>query len=83
MQIKDIYKQPLLLCRACRSLLSYQSFILENDPNDNCVVITTMVNVKADEILVDSTEYLGLSCPICSYTIGVKYVSFLPFFLQK
>jgi len=77
MQIKEIYKQALLLCKNCRSPLSYLSFIQEEHP-EGSVSLAKMTNVKAEEIISDSPTYLALSCPICSHTIGIKFVS-LPF----
>lgn len=74
MQIKEVYKQPLILCKACSSPISYLSFILKEHSKENAVAMTAMTNVKAEELILDSTEYLALSCPICSYTLGVKYV---------
>ena len=39
--------------------------------------MTAMTNVKAEELILDNTDYLALSCPICNYTLGIKYVSLL------
>ena len=75
MQIKDVYKQPLLLCTACRSPISYHSFIQEESEKSNSVKMSTMTNVKAEELIYNSIDFLPLSCPICSYTLGIKYVS--------
>jgi hypothetical protein len=79
MQIKDVYKQPMILCSACRSPLSYSSFISEDNSEFHCVKMSTMTNVKIEELLYNCLDYLPLSCPICSFTLGIKYVSFPPF----
>lgn len=72
MQIKDVYKQPMLLCSLCESLIAYKSFILET--YKNCIKLGTLSSVVAEELIIDSSTYMVVSCPTCDQSLGLKYV---------
>ena len=74
MEIKDIYKQPLLLCSLCEGMIAYKSFVIETAKN--CIILSNLSSVRVEELIIDSNEYLVISCPICDQVIGLKFVIF-------
>jgi hypothetical protein len=74
MQIKDVYKQPLILCRNCNGRLGYQSFIIEEDKE--IAKLSTMTGINVEELIPGCPNYLPVSCTICDSSLGLKYVKF-------
>ena len=81
MQIKEVYKQPLILCRCCKGNIGYQSFIIES--NNQAAMLSTMSTINVEELIMDSDQYLVVSCTICEAILGLKYVELFLIFLEK
>lgn len=73
LKIKEIYKQPMILCRSCKGHLAYKSFI-------KCItqkvsILRKMSCFFVHELSTEDPTFLALTCPICDYSLGIKYVS--------
>jgi len=72
MEIKEIYKQPLILCSTCKGQLGYQSFIIES--TKQAIMLSAMNTISVEELILDSNIYLVVSCAICDTILGIKFV---------
>ena len=73
MEIKEIYKQDLLLCSLCEGLIAYKSFVIE--ATKNCIILSNLSSVVVEELILDSSMFLVICCPICEQSLGLKFVS--------
>jgi hypothetical protein len=85
MQILPIYLQPVVQCKACENLISYESFIKpfsdeflsQEDHVDKHSIFEVMYNYSIEE-LSKSPTMVGISCIVCQKYLGLKYVILLP-----
>ena len=73
MNILSMYKQPVILCSQCDSLLCYNSFILKE--HEHFTKFKVLFNYSIEE-LDGGTEIIGLFCILCEQYLGIKMVFF-------
>lgn len=77
-EIREFYKQPLILCKNCSSLLAYKSNLKDDHPK--AVILSDLHNYRVSKINHPHLEEVQLEtdmihCPGCLHTLGIKTVS--------
>ena len=81
-EVKEIHKQPLYLCKKCRTLLAYKSFKISE--TEKVAIFKAVINyrvreIKTEESKEDYNSYKVL-CPGCHNCIGIKMVNTISIF---